>query len=148
MFVKELMTTEVVTADVKTSIAKIDEMMKGHHIRRLPILKKGKLVGIITDLDLMRVSPSESTTLDKYELGYVLSKLKAKHIMRKSPATIDSNENVEKALAIMLEHHISGLSVVNEKDELVGIISKRDLFEVLIRIMSVKQGSPKFVLNM
>jgi acetoin utilization protein AcuB len=127
---------------------KASQIMKENTIRRLPVMRKGKLVGIVTDRDIKEASPSKATTLDVHELYYLLSELKVKDIMRKNPVTISPEETVEKAAVKMLEHRISGLPVVNEKGNLVGIITQGDIFKVLVSLTGIYRGGIQLAFNL
>ena len=122
--------------------------MKENNVRRLPVMHKGKLVGMVTDRDIKEASPSKATTLDVHELYYLLSELKVKDIMSKNIISIGPEDTVEKAAVIMLEHRISGLPVVNEKGKLVGIITQGDIFKVLVSLTGVYRGGIQFAFNL
>jgi acetoin utilization protein AcuB len=148
MLVKGWMSSDVITIDEDTSMMKASQIMKENNIRRLPVMRKGKLVGIVTDRDIKEASPSKATTLDVHELYYLLSELKVKDIMRKNPVTISPEETVEKAAVKMLEHRISGLPVVNEKGNLVGIITQGDIFKVLVSLTGIYRGGIQLAFNL
>ena len=111
MLVREWMASDVLTVDENTSMMKALHLMKENNIRRLPVMARGSLVGIISDRDLKEASPSKATTLDVHELYYLLAEIKVKEIMTKNPLTIQQDETVERAAVIMLEHKVSGLPV-------------------------------------
>ncbi len=148
MLVKGWMTSDVLTADEDTSMMKASQIMKENNVRRLPVMRKGKLVGVVTDRDIKEASPSKATTLDVHELYYLLSELKLKDIMSKGLVTIGPEETVEKAAVKMLEHRISGLPVVNDKGKMVGIITQGDIFKVLVSLTGVYRGSIQFAFNL
>lgn len=148
MLVKGWMTSDVMTIDEDTSMMKASQIMKENNVRRLPVMHKGKLVGMVTDRDIKEASPSKATTLDVHELYYLLSELKVKDIMSKNIITIGPEDTVEKAAVIMLEHRISGLPVVNEKGKLVGIITQGDIFKVLVSLTGVYRGGIQFAFNL
>ena len=148
MLGKGWMSTDVITIDEDTSMMKASQIMKENNIRRLPVMRKGKLVGIVTDRDIKEASPSKATTLDVHELYYLLSELKVKDIMRKNLVTISPEETVEKAAVKMLEHRISGLPVVNEKGNLVGIITQGDIFKVLVSLTGIYRGGIQLAFNL
>lgn len=148
MLVKGWMTTEVISIDESTSMMKAGQIMKESGVSRLPVLRDGKLTGIITDRDVKEASPSKATTLDVHELYYLLSELKVKDIMAKNVITCRPEDTVEKVAVIMLEHGISGLPVIEEKGKLVGIISKDDVFKVLISITGIYRGGTQFAFNL
>ncbi|MDP2800165.1 MAG: CBS and ACT domain-containing protein [Deltaproteobacteria bacterium] len=147
MLVKGWMASEVVVIDENTSMMKATQMMKEQNIRRLPVLRKGKLVGIITDRDLKDAAPSKATSLDVHELYYLLSEIKVKDIMAKGLITINGDDTVEKAAVIMLENRISGLPVVNNKGDLIGVITLTDVLKVLVSITGIYQGGIQFAFS-
>jgi acetoin utilization protein AcuB len=148
MLVKGWMTSDVMTIDEDTSMMKASQIMKENNVRRLPVMHKGKLVGMVTDRDIKEASPSKATTLDVHELYYLLSELKVKDIMSKNIITIGPEDTVEKAAVIMLEHRISGLPVINEKGKLVGVITQGDIFKVLVSLTGVYRGGIQFAFNL
>ena len=148
MLVKGWMTSDVMTIDEDTSMMKASQIMKENNVRRLPVMHKGKLVGMVTDRDIKEASPSKATTLDVHELYYLLSELKVKDIMSKNIITIGPEDTVEKASVKMLEHRISGLPVVNEKGKLVGIITQGDVFKVLVSLTGIYRGGIQFAFNL
>jgi acetoin utilization protein AcuB len=149
MLVKGWMTTDVITVDQDTPMMKASIIMKEKKIRCLPVLnKKGKLVGIITDNDLRDAAPSKATTLDMYELNYLLSTIKVSSIMTKHLVYVKPEETVEFAAILMLENRISALPVINQRDSLVGIITQSDIFKVLIHITGVYTGGVQFGLSL
>src|SRR5210317_259382 len=96
MLVSNWMSKDVITIDVNDSMHDAIKLMKQNDIRMLPVVKKGKLVGIVTDRDLKRASASDATTLDVHELLYLVSKIKVGNIMTKDPITVPQNFTVEK----------------------------------------------------
>jgi acetoin utilization protein AcuB len=149
MLVKGWMTSDVITVDEDTPMMKASIIMKEHNIRSLPVLnKKGKLVGILSDRDLKDASPSKATTLDVFELNYLISTISIKNIMTKHPVFVRPDETVEFAALLMLENKISSLPVLNHKDALIGIITQTDIFKVLINIMGVYAGGIQIALSL
>ncbi|MEJ2068643.1 MAG: CBS and ACT domain-containing protein, partial [Deltaproteobacteria bacterium] len=118
--------------------------LKENGIPMLPVMKKGKLVGIVTDRDLKRASPSDATTLEIHELLFLVSKIMVKDIMTKDPITIPFNYTVEEAAEILMKNKISGAPVVDAKDQLIGTITKGDLFRVLISLTGVGKRGIQF----
>lgn len=134
MLVKNWMSTNVITVDVKDSMQKALSLMKENKIRMLPVLKKGKLVGIVSQTDIKTASASNATLLDVHELLYLISKIKVEEIMTKNPITVHPECTVEETAELLMEHKISGVPVVDEKQKVVGIITRSDLFRVLITL--------------
>jgi acetoin utilization protein AcuB len=149
MLVKSWMAADVITVDEDTPMMKASIIMKEKKIRSLPIVNKtGKLSGIVTDRDLRDASPSKASTLDVYELNYLISTIKIKDIMTKNLVFVRPDETVEFAAVLMLENKISSLPVINDKDSLIGIITQTDIFKVLINITGVYTGGIQFAFNL
>ncbi len=144
MLVRYWMSKDVITIDENESLQKAEKVLKENQIRILPVMKNGTLVGVITDRDVKRASASDATTLDAHELHYLLSKLKIKEIMTKDPITVPDNYTVEEVASILLEHKISGVPVVNEDGKLVGIITKTDLFKLILALTGARNGGVQF----
>ena len=141
MLVKDWMTTDLVTIDQDESMDKAIRLMKERSIRKLPVMKKHKLVGIVTDRDIKRASASDATTLDIHELLYLISKIKVKNIMTRDPVSVPPDFTVEETAEMLLKRKISGVPVVDSEETLVGIITESDIFKVLISLTGVgKRG--------
>ena len=148
MLVKEWMTEDPIVLDENASIMKAVQIMKEHSMRRIPVVRQNKLVGIITDRDVREATPSKATALDVHELYYLLSEIKVKDIMTPNPITIHADETVEYAAVIMLENRISGLPVVDDEGHVVGIITQTDIFKVLINITGIYYGPYQIAFEM
>jgi acetoin utilization protein AcuB len=144
MLVKNWMSKNVVTINEDDSMQDAMKLMKQHSIRMLPVLKNGALVGVVTDRDLKRASASDATTLDVHELLYLISKIKVKNIMSKSPVAVSPDLTVEETAEILLNNKISGVPVVDEKGKVVGTITQTDLFRVLIALTGVGKRGIQF----
>ncbi len=148
MLVREWMASDLITVDENTSMMKALHIMKENNIRRLPVMARGSLVGIISDRDLKEASPSKATTLDVHELYYLLAEIKVKEIMTKNPITIHQDETVERAAVVMLENKVSGLPVLNKAGELVGIITQSDVFRAFVNITGIYKGGVQFAFSL
>ena len=142
MLVETWMSKPVITVEADDSMQKATELLKEHHIRILPVMEDGKLVGIITDRDLKRASASDANSLEIHELVYLLSKIKVKEIMTRDPITIPPYYTLEETARVLLENKISGAPVVNDKGKVIGIITRDDMLKVLVNMTGVdKRGS-------
>ena len=141
MPVQDWMSKDLVTVEQDTSIMKASKVMKQNNIQHLPVLKKGRLVGIVSDRDLKEATPSKATTLDIHEMYYLLDTIAVKSLMPKRLYSIAPGDTVEKAAAVMLNHHISALLVVDAKGALAGIITKGDIFRAFVSISGIHQGA-------
>jgi acetoin utilization protein AcuB len=140
MLVQDWMSSKVITVDDEASIMKTSKLMKQNGIQHLPVLKEQRLIGIISDRDLKEAQPSKASSLDIYELYYLLDEVKVKSAMPPNLFTISLEETVEKAAAIMLKHNISALPVVNPEGGLAGIIAKGDVFRAFVSISGIHQA--------
>jgi len=131
MYVRDIMTTNVVTIPSNTSIADVKRIMQAHQFRRLPVVDKGKLVGIVTERRLESVSPSKATTLSQWELSYVLAKTTVKEVMEPNVVTVPPDMSAEEAVATAQTHKIGSLVVV-EDDRVVGMVTTNDIFYKII----------------
>jgi len=142
------MTTNPVTITPEMPVAEALSFMRQHNVRRLPILnKKRKLVGIISEKDLLYASPSPATSLSVYEVGYLLSKLKVEEIMTKNVVTVAPDAPLEEAARIMADSKIGGLPVV-DGDRLVGIITETDVFKTILEMMGARQTGVRLTLHL
>jgi acetoin utilization protein AcuB len=144
MLVKNWMSKNVVTIDVNDSMQHAMRLLKEHDIRMLPVMRKGKLVGIVTDRDLKKASASDATTLDVHELLYLLTKIKVKDIMTRDPITVPPDYTVEETARVLLDNKISGAPVVDQKGKVIGTITQTDIFKVLIALTGIGQGGIQF----
>ncbi|MCR4440809.1 MAG: CBS domain-containing protein [Peptococcaceae bacterium] len=140
MLVKEKMTPNPITITRQATIAQALEIMRQNKIRRLPVMDKDSLVGIVTDRDLSEVSPSRATSLSIFELNYLLSKTKIGDILspKQKLITISPDAFLEEAALLMRNHKIGGIPVV-ENGKLVGIITETNIFDAFIEIMGLRQ---------
>jgi len=129
-------------------VAEALSFMRQHNVRRLPILnKKHKLVGIISEKDLLYASPSPATSLSVYEVGYLLSKLKVEEIMAKAVTTVAPDAPLEEAARIMADGKVSGLPVM-DGDRLVGIITETDVFKTILEMMGARHAGVRLTLHL
>ncbi len=138
MRIRDIMSTNVVAVDEKTSIHDARKIMDAHKIRRLPVLKKDKLVGLVTKHILLEASPSPATALSIHELQYLLAKMTVKDIMVKNPYTISPDMPVEEARQLGQEMGYGGFPVV-EDGRLVGVVTESDIVRIMTRVLGVRE---------
>jgi acetoin utilization protein AcuB len=144
LLVENWMSPKVITVDADDSMLDATKLLKEHNVRRLLVLEKGKLVGIVTDRDLKRASPSDATALEAHELLYLVANIKVREIMTRNPITVPYNYTIEEAAQILLQAKISGVPVVNKDGEVIGMITQTDLFNVLISLTGVGKKGVQF----
>ena len=147
MLVENWMSQPVITIKSDDSMRTATALLRKHHIGILPVVEDKKLVGVITDRDLKRASASDATCLEIHELTYLLSKVKVKEIMTKDPITVLPYFTLEQTSKILLENKISGVPVVSEKGEIIGIITRDDLLRVLVNLTGVDKRGIQFFLQ-
>jgi len=138
MRIRDFMSTNVVAVDEKTSIHDARKIMKAHRIRRLPVMKKDKLVGLVTKHMLLEASPSPATTLSIHELHYLLAKMTVKDIMVKKPYTISPGMPAEEAMQLGQEMGYGAFPVV-EDGRLVGVVTESDIVRIMTRVLGVRE---------
>ncbi len=147
MLVRDRMSPGPVTITTKQTVADAFALLREKKIRRLPVVDRGKLVGIITDRDLSEVSPSPATSLSIFEINYLLSKMTIDKVIRRQKLiTIRPDAFLEEAALLMRDHNIGALPVV-ENGELVGIITESDIFDAFIEIMGMDERGTRLNLE-
>jgi len=135
MLVADRMSKPPVTVRAETGVDEALSLMHSENVRRLPVVDKhGKMVGIVSELDLLKVSPSPATTLSIYEIPYLLSKIKMKDVMTTDVISVTEDTTLEDAARVMADNKIGGVPVLRG-DKLVGIITETDLFKVFLEML-------------
>jgi acetoin utilization protein AcuB len=146
MRIRDMMTKNPVTVDSDTLVMDAQKIMKENNVRRLPVVDKGKLLGIVTKHDILEASPSPATSLSVHELNYLLSKMKVKEIMKKNPVTLTPDTPFEEALKIGQEKKIGSFPVV-ENGKLVGIATESDIVRFLTRALGVREEGSRITIE-
>jgi acetoin utilization protein AcuB len=140
------MTTNPITVTEDTSIDKALALMKEKQVRRFPVVnKRGRLVGIVSENDLLYASPSPATSLSVYEIPYLLSKIKMHNLMTKEVITVTEDTPLEEAARIMADNKIGGMPVVRN-GELVGIITETDMFKVFLEMLGAHEDTVRLTM--
>ena len=148
MLVGERMSKPIITVRPETPMPEALDLMHKEHIRRLPVVnKQGELVGIVTEADLFKASPSEATSLSIYEVTYLLGKLTLDRIMSKEVVTVTEDTPLEEAARIMADHHFSGLPVMRGK-ELVGMITETSLFRIFLELLGARRSGVRVTVSL
>ena len=140
MLVKDVMTRNPITITGDRTLPEARDLMMKNDITKLPVLDKaGQLIGIITGNDIKNSGPSDATTLDMFELSYLLNKMTVSKVMVSPVVTVSENETVEEAARLMLDYDIGSLVV--KRDELVvGIVTESDLFKAFISMFGTRHA--------
>jgi acetoin utilization protein AcuB len=146
MRIRDFMSTNVVAVDENTSLHDARKIMEAHRIRRLPVMKKDKLVGLVTERMLLEASPSPATALSIHELHYLLAKMTVKDIMVKKPYTISPDMPPEEALQLGQEMGYGGFPVV-EEGRLVGVVTESDIVRLMTRVLGVTKKGKRITIS-
>jgi acetoin utilization protein AcuB len=134
MYVDRIMTREVVQVAEDARVTQLAALMRDHHIRHLPVVRDGHLIGLVTSHDIERVSPSPITTLSVGEANYLLGKLTAAKVMRGRVVACAPDTLVEEAARLLRQEKIGCLPVVEDGGKLVGILTHEDLLDFFLDI--------------
>jgi len=145
--VKHWMSREIISVTPDTTLPEVHSLMNDYKIRRVPVIKKGELVGIVTIGDVREAEPSAATSLSVWEVNYLVTHLKAKEIMTRNPMAISADATISEAARIMLESKVSGLPVVNGNNSVVGVITESDIFRVVVQEWGRKESAPAAVMS-
>lgn len=146
MFVRDYMTKSPITINKKTPVFEALEIMKKYKIRQLPVVAEGKLAGLVTEKELLTVSPSPATSLSIYEMNYLLAKMTVAEAMVKNPLTVSPGTTLEEAALIMRENKIGSVPVL-EDEKLVGIITVTDIFDALAKFFGYGKAGTRLVVE-
>lgn len=139
MLIKNRMSHPVITVEPEVPIMEALNLMRSKNIRRMPVVdKQGKLIGIVSDKDLLNAGPSNATSLSVWEINYLVGKIKIKDVMTRSVLTVSGETPIEEAARMMVDNKVGGLPVMND-DQLVGVITESDLFKVLLELMGARE---------
>jgi len=140
------MTKNPITVDSETLVLDAQKIMQENSIRRLPVVDKGKLVGIVTKHDLLQASPSPATSLSIHELNYLLARMKVKEIMKKNPMTLSPDTPFEEALKMGQDKKIGSFPVV-ENGKLVGIATESDIVRFLTHALGIREEGSRVTIE-
>jgi acetoin utilization protein AcuB len=148
MLVSNRMTPDPITVSDKTPIDEALKIMRDKQVRRLPVVnRKGKLVGIVAEKDILYASPSPATSLSIHEIHYLVSKLTVGEIMTKNVFTVTDDTPLEEAARVMADHRIGALPVMRN-GELVGIITETDIFKALLELLGAREPGVRLTMKM
>ena len=136
MKIKDIMTWNVVTVTSDTPIMEARKIMETHKIRRVPVVDRGKLVGLVTLDRIIGVGPSQATSLSVWEINYLLAKMKVGEIMQKDVVTIEPDASIEQGLQRGLNMKV-GIMPVVEDGKVIGVVTTTDF---MLKVLNVSLG--------
>ena len=139
MLVVERMTSPIITISTDLTLPDAFKLMKKENIRRLVVVEKGKMVGLVSKNDLENAMPSKATSLSIWEINYLIDKITVGEVMVKNVITVSEDTPIEEAACIMADNKISTLPVMRD-EEVVGIISETDLFHIFLELFGSREN--------
>lgn len=142
MYVRDYMTTNVITCTPETLVVDAQKIMQEHDIHRLPVMEGDKIVGIVTRTKLRDVAPSPATSLSIWELNYLLAKMKVKEVMEKNVISCTPETTIEDSAIIAKSHRVGALPVL-ENGKLVGIITLTDVMNIFVEVLGIEKHNSR-----
>lgn len=147
MLVRDRMSKHPITITADVHIDEALKMMRDNKVRRLPVVDKdGRLVGIVSEMDLLYASPSPATSLSVYEIHYLMARITVQDVMTKDVISAEEDTPLEEAARIMVDNKIGGLPVVRD-GKLVGIITETDLFKIFLELLGARKKGVRLTLR-
>ncbi len=141
MFVRDCMSAPAVTVTPDTPFQTAAKMLREHQFRRLPVVdKNGRLAGIVAERDLLHATPSPAESLSSWERNHLLAQLTVQQVMTRAIIITTPDTLVEHAASLMIANRIGGLPVVDEDNQVVGVITETDIFKAFVEMMDGKEG--------
>lgn len=147
MKVKHYMTKDVITVTSDIKITDAVDLMEDNGFHRLPVVKEGQFIGLITEEVIAQNSPSKVSSLSIYEMNYLFDKVLVKDLMKKEVQTIDEDMLIEEAALLMTEKEITVLPVLDENKKIIGIITHKDIFKALIDLTGYKDSGARVLVE-
>jgi acetoin utilization protein AcuB len=147
MKVRDVMTWNVVSVSSDTPIMEARKIMDAHNIRRLPVIDKGRLVGMVSKERIARTGPSPATSLSVWEINYLMAKMTVKEVMRKDVATVHPDMSAEAAIALAQSKGVGALPVVDDHN-VIGIVSTNDFFyKILNPVLGIGKPGTRIIVS-
>ncbi len=146
MKVRDIMKTDLITINENTPILEAQDIMRQNKVKRLPVMKKDKLIGLVTKYMLLEASPSAATTLSIHELNYLLAKMTVRDIMVKDPITVTPDYPMEAAIWLGKKHGVGAFPVVDD-GKLVGIITESDISGVMSEVLGLESEGVRITVD-
>jgi len=146
MRVQDVMTKELITVEPETPIFQAQKLMREHQVRKLPVVMRGRLVGMVTHDLFMEITPSKATGFGVQEMHYLLNDMKVKEIMDKNPVTVSPDMPFEEALNLGQQKGNTGFPVM-ENGEIVGIITNGDIIRLLNKFLGLGEEGVRITIE-
>ncbi len=149
MYVRDCMSAPAITVTPETPFQEALRLMRERNFRRLPVVdQKGHLAGIVSERDLLHAAPSPVSSLSVWELNFLLSKLTIGQIMTRSIIITTPDTPIEHAAGLMVANKIGGLPVVDDQDQVVGVVTETDIFKAFVEMLDGEDGGLRLMLDL
>jgi acetoin utilization protein AcuB len=146
MLVYERMSRHPLIVSSDTPVDAALKRMREEKVRRFPVVEdESKVVGIVSEKDLLYAAPSPATSLSIYELHYLLSRITVEQVMTRNVITVEETDPLEEAARIMVDNKVGGLPVLRE-GKLVGIITETDIFKTFMEMLGARNQGLRLTL--
>jgi acetoin utilization protein AcuB len=135
--VGDWMTPDPVTVDESTSVAEAIHLLEERHLRHLPVMRAGRLVGLVTEKALLGYGPGKATSLDRWELHHLLAQTPVAAAMTSTPHTVTPETPLADAARLLHDRKLGGVLVVDARGDLVGVLTTTDALEALVLFAGV-----------
>ena len=146
MDVGHFMTKDVITVTSETRVTDAVDIMESNHFHRLPVVKEGKYIGIVTEEEVAENSPSSATSLSIYEMNYLFDKMTVGEIMLQHNITVTADTLLEEAATLMKEQNVTVLPVLDNAQHIVGVVTYKDIFKALIDLSGYNDPGSRFLI--
>jgi len=147
MMVKNWMSQPAITVDADTLVEDADRLVKRHEIHMLPVMQNGRLVGIVTHRDIKIASGSVANSGIIEDDRHLLAGIKVRTIMTPEAVTVSENDTLEETVETFLIHRISGAPVVDQQQQVIGVITKSDLFQLILILTGYGKKGLQFAIE-
>ena len=141
--VSDWMTKNPITIDASATIIEAIHLLKEKDIRRLPVMRDGKLAGIVTERMLLTYSPGKSTAMDAWEVHYLLAKTSVTAAMNPQPHTVRPDDELADAAQLIHDRKLNGITVVDAQGKLVGLLTTTNALEALVYFAREEQQASR-----
>ena len=148
MLVENWMSKPAITIDADAPIVNAAKLLKQHEIHMLPVMDSDRLAGIITTRDLHRALVADANALNREDLSHLSSSIRIRTVMTNTPVTVQSDSTIEETAQTLLINRISGLPVVDRNKRLVGVITKSDIFQLILILTGDGKRGIQFALEL
>ena len=130
--VRDIMSEKMVTISESDTLSTVEDIMTLGRVRHMPVVHAGKLVGVVSERDLLRISLSNLTEFGNEERRLFLHAVEIARVMSAPPIYIASQGTIQETLQLMAERHIRHLPISDDGETVLGVLSIRNVLHSLL----------------